>query len=51
VPEFYQGHNIADYIDPDIFEKLEQLEKEEELREKAGQDSFYCFRKYSLYYK
>jgi len=36
VPEMYNGHNIADYIDPDIFEKLEQLEKEEELREQAG---------------
>lgn len=36
VPEFYNGHNIADYIDPEIFEKLEQLEKEEEDREKAG---------------
>ena len=36
IPEFWQGHNIADYIDPEIFEKLEALEKEEELREKAG---------------
>lgn len=31
-----QGHNIADYIDPDIFEKLAELEKEEELREETG---------------
>jgi nucleolar GTP-binding protein len=36
VPEFWQGHNIADFIDPDIFKKLEELEKEEEMREKAG---------------
>ena len=36
IPEFWQGHNIADYIDPEIFEKLEALEKEEVLREKAG---------------
>jgi len=36
VPEFWQGHNIADYIDPEIFSKLEALEKEEELREKSG---------------
>ncbi len=36
IPEFWQGHNIADYIDPDIFKKLEALEKEEEMREKAG---------------
>merc|ERR1712045_247409 len=31
-----QGHNIADFVDPDIMEKLEALEKEEEAREKAG---------------
>jgi len=30
------GKNIADYIDPDIFKNLEELEKEEELREAAG---------------
>jgi len=36
VPEIMNGKNIADYIDPDIFEKLEELEKEEELREAAG---------------
>lgn len=36
IPEIWQGHNIADYIDPDIKQKLDQLEKEEELREAAG---------------
>uniref|UniRef100_A0A4D5R9X4 Nucleolar GTP-binding protein 1 n=1 Tax=Scolopendra viridis TaxID=118503 RepID=A0A4D5R9X4_SCOVI len=36
IPEIWQGHNIADFIDPDILKKLEQLEKEEELRERAG---------------
>ncbi|XP_031831744.1 nucleolar GTP-binding protein 1 [Nomia melanderi] len=36
IPEIWEGHNIADYIDPDIFEKLNALEKEEELREEAG---------------
>ena len=36
VPETWQGHNIADFIDPDIMEKLEALEKEEEARERAG---------------
>jgi len=36
VPETWQGHNVADYIDPDIMEKLEALEKEEEARERAG---------------
>merc|ERR1711982_86249 len=30
------GHNIADFIDPVIMEKLEALEKEEEARERAG---------------
>ncbi|XP_047136656.1 GTP-binding protein 4 isoform X1 [Hydra vulgaris] len=36
IPEILNGKNIADYIDQDLFEKLEQLEKEEELREAAG---------------
>merc|ERR1719330_2329035 len=36
VPETWQGHNVADFIDPDIMEKLEKLEAEEEAREKAG---------------
>lgn len=36
IPEFFDGHNIADYIDPDIFEKLEELEREEGLRDASG---------------
>lgn len=36
IPEMWEGHNIADYIDPDIFEKLNELEREERLREEAG---------------
>jgi nucleolar GTP-binding protein len=36
IPEFIEGHNIADYIDPEIFEKLEQLEIEEGLRLESG---------------
>lgn len=32
IPEFLEGHNIADYIDADIFEKLEELERDEGLR-------------------
>merc|ERR1712115_308742 len=36
VPETWQGHNVADFIDPDIMEKLERLEAEEEARERAG---------------
>ncbi|KAJ8971925.1 hypothetical protein NQ314_000474 [Rhamnusium bicolor] len=36
IPEIWEGHNIADYIDPDIFNKLEELEREEEIREETG---------------
>ncbi|KAK2587318.1 hypothetical protein KPH14_003037 [Odynerus spinipes] len=36
IPEMWEGHNVADYIDPEIFEKLNQLEREEQLREEAG---------------
>lgn len=36
IPEHWNGHNIADFVDPDIMAKLEALEKEEELREKSG---------------
>jgi nucleolar GTP-binding protein len=28
IPEIWEGHNIADYIDPEIFDKLEALERE-----------------------
>uniref|UniRef100_A0A2K5WSJ0 Nucleolar GTP-binding protein 1 n=1 Tax=Macaca fascicularis TaxID=9541 RepID=A0A2K5WSJ0_MACFA len=37
IPEIWEGHNIADYIDPAIMKKLEELEKEEELRTAAGE--------------
>uniref|UniRef100_A0A8C2PXI9 Nucleolar GTP-binding protein 1 n=1 Tax=Cyprinus carpio TaxID=7962 RepID=A0A8C2PXI9_CYPCA len=37
IPEIWEGHNIADYIDPQIMKRLEDLEQEEELREKAGE--------------
>lgn len=36
IPELWNGHNIADFVDPEIFERLEALEKEEDMREKAG---------------
>ena len=29
-PEFYNGSNVLDFYDPDITEKLNALEKEEE---------------------
>ncbi|XP_072364371.1 GTP-binding protein 4 [Scyliorhinus torazame] len=37
IPEIWEGHNIADFIDPEIMKKLEQLEKEEELKQVAGE--------------
>ena len=36
IPEIFEGKNIADYIDPDIMERLEELEREEEMRDQAG---------------
>ncbi|ESN92557.1 hypothetical protein HELRODRAFT_107963 [Helobdella robusta] len=36
IPEIWEGHNIADFIDPEIERKLEELEREEEMRERAG---------------
>ncbi|KIL58634.1 hypothetical protein M378DRAFT_311322 [Amanita muscaria Koide BX008] len=36
IPEIMNGKNIADFIDPDIAEKLEALEREEERLEAEG---------------
>lgn len=36
MPEIMDGKNIADFIDPDILEKLEALEREEEALEAQG---------------
>jgi len=36
IPELWEGHNIADFVDPDITAKLDELEKEEALLEEAG---------------
>lgn len=36
VPEFFNGKNVADYVDPDIEEKLAQLEAEEDRLEAEG---------------
>lgn len=38
VPEIMDGKNIFDYIDKDILEKLEELEKEEEALDKAREN-------------
>jgi len=35
MPEIMDGKNILDFIDPDILEKLDELEKEEEIQEDA----------------
>ena len=36
IPEIFEGKNVADYVDPDIAQKLEDIEREEEMREAAG---------------
>jgi len=36
VPEFFNGRNVADYVDPDIEERLAALEAEEEKLEAEG---------------
>jgi len=36
VPEIMDGKNVADFIDPDIVEKLEALEREEEKLQAEG---------------
>lgn len=36
IPEIMDGHNIADFIDSDILQKLDELEKEEQMFEAAG---------------
>ncbi|KAM0884667.1 hypothetical protein ACQ4PT_030832 [Festuca glaucescens] len=42
LPEILNGHNVADFLDPDILERCEELEREEGLRleEEAAQDAF-----------
>jgi nucleolar GTP-binding protein len=30
LPEVWNGHNVADFIDPEIMQRLEELEEEEE---------------------
>jgi len=38
VPEFMDGKNIADFVDPDILQRLDELEKEEEMLEQQRGD-------------
>jgi len=37
IPEIMDGKNVADFVDPDIMARLEELEKDEEAREAAGE--------------
>ena len=36
IPEIWNGHNVADFIDPDIMAKLDELEAEEDKLIKSG---------------
>lgn len=36
IPEIWNGHNVADFVDPDIMEKLNQLEEEEDRLMESG---------------
>ncbi|GBG44384.1 hypothetical protein CBR_g77869 [Chara braunii] len=38
IPEIVDGHNVADFVDPDIMLRLEELEREEEAREGEEED-------------
>jgi len=38
VPEFMDEKNIADFVDPDILQRLDELEKEEEMLEQQRGD-------------
>ncbi|KAF0903821.1 hypothetical protein E2562_029925 [Oryza meyeriana var. granulata] len=42
LPEILDGHNIADFLDPDILQRCEELEREEGIRleEEAAQEAF-----------
>eukprot|EP00127_Corallochytrium_limacisporum_P004137 Clim_evm82s157 gene=Clim_evmTU82s157 len=36
VPEIMDGKNIADYVDPELLDRLDELEREEGMREESG---------------
>lgn len=42
MPEILDGHNVYDFVDPDILQRLEELEREEGLRldAEAGEEDF-----------
>ncbi|CAL5421402.1 unnamed protein product [Camellia sinensis] len=37
MPEILDGHNVYDFVDPDILQRLEELEQEEGLRQDQGE--------------
>ncbi len=45
MPEIWEGKNVADFIDPDIEEKVEALEREEE---KLQAEGFYDKRRWCV---
>ncbi|BFG35316.1 hypothetical protein CerSpe_215890 [Prunus speciosa] len=40
MPEILDGHNVYDFVDPDILLRLEELEREEGLRQAEGDNDF-----------
>ncbi|KAJ6424754.1 hypothetical protein OIU85_001359 [Salix viminalis] len=38
LPEILDGHNVYDFIDPDILQRLEELEQEEGIRQAEGEE-------------
>ncbi|KAG0491444.1 hypothetical protein HPP92_004429 [Vanilla planifolia] len=38
MPEILDGHNVYDFVDPDILNRLEELEREEGLRLEAEEN-------------
>ena len=40
MPEILDGHNVYDFIDPDVLQRLEELEREEGLRAEEEDDDF-----------
>ncbi|CAG7900251.1 unnamed protein product [Brassica rapa] len=38
IPEILDGHNVADFLDPDILLRLEELEREEAIRQADGEE-------------
>ncbi|KAL2328804.1 hypothetical protein Fmac_022231 [Flemingia macrophylla] len=43
LPEIVDGHNVYDFIDPDILQRVEELEREEGLREAGAEDDDFEF--------